>query len=516
MDNTSAKNIRVGAILTYLTQFLSIAISFVYVPIMLKMLGQAEYGLYSIVQSLISYLLMSEMGIGTTATRYNSKYIAQNDVDGQRTINGMFFKLYLGIAAVCVVVAMVIFLCLDRIYARYSAQSLRLIKVLFVIAVINLVIIFVFRIFNAIVIAYEEYIFLKVVTLIQTVLGPVGMLLVLFLGYRSIGMLCITTALSLLFGLVQMFFCLKKYHISFSFQNHDSALFRKVLSFTIFVFINSLATQMMMNSDKLVISIIMTEYAVAVYAIVMQFHTYSYNFANVLSGFYLPRFTKNVVQTKGVNDALMADILKAGRIQVLVAGLIFGGFLAIGKPFIIRWVGMDYLQAYWLTVIVLITETVGASQSMFNSLMQAMNLHKVRALLSLTLSLVKIGLTVIFTMKFGLLGCAVAFFLGWMIKQIVFNLYYWKWVGIDIPAFWKKMLKLFLPLTAVVIILYVAAMAVQQILPANSYLMLVAYAGCYTVLYGLILWVTALNREEKDMLLAVIRKVKRQCGANNV
>ena len=35
--------------MTYITQFLSIAISFVYVPIMLRMLGQAEYGLYSIV-----------------------------------------------------------------------------------------------------------------------------------------------------------------------------------------------------------------------------------------------------------------------------------------------------------------------------------------------------------------------------------------------------------------------------------------------------------------------------------
>ena len=135
MDNASAKNIKAGAILTYITQFLSIAISFVYVPVMLKLLGQAEYGLYSIVQSLISYLQMSEMGIGTTATRYNSKYIAQNDVDGQRMINGMFLKLYLGIAAVCVAVSTVLFFCLDHIYAKYSAESLHLIKILFVIAV---------------------------------------------------------------------------------------------------------------------------------------------------------------------------------------------------------------------------------------------------------------------------------------------------------------------------------------------------------------------------------------------
>ena len=504
----SAKNIRAGAILTYLTQFLSIAISFVYVPIMLKMLGQAEYGLYSIVQSLVSYLQMSEMGIGTTATRYNAKYIAQNDNDGQKNINGMFFKMYLGIAAVCILVATVLFFCLDGIYAKYSPESLQLIKILFVIGVANLVITFVFKIFNAIVIAYEEYIFLKIITLIQTIMGPVGMLLVLFLGYRSIGMLCVTTLLSLLFGLVQMIFLLKKYKISFSFRNHNPALFKKILSFTLFVFVNSLATQLMMNSDKLVISIVMTEYAVAVYAIVMQFHTYSYNFANVLSGFYLPRFTKGVVQEKGVSAELMADIQKTGRIQVLVAGLIFGGFLAIGKSFILCWVGAEYAQAYWLTVIVLITETIGASQSMFNALMQAMNLHKTRALLSILVSVFKIILTVVFTIYFGLLGCAVAFLLGWLVKQFVFNVYYWR-VGIDIPAFWKKMLRLFLPLGIVTIVLYFAATFVQTIFPASNYLRLAIYAVCYTVLYLILLWFIALNREEKSMVLGTLQRIRR-------
>lgn len=506
MDNTSSRNIRVGAILTYITQFLSIAISFVYVPIMLRMLGQAEYGLYSIVQSLISYLQMSEMGIGTTATRYNSKYIAQDDREGQKTINGLFLKLYLGIAGICVVIATVLYFCLDFIYAKYSAESLQLIKTLFMIAVLNLVITFVFKIFDAIVIAYEEYIFLKIITLIRTILGPVGMLTVLFLGYRSIGMLWVTTAISLLFGLTQMFFCLKKYHISFALRAHDPVLFKKIFTFTIFVFINSLATQLMTNSDKLVISIVMTEYAVAVYSVVMQLHVYSYNFSNVLSGFYLPKFTKNVMQERNVSPELMADIQKTGRIQVLVAGLIFGGFLAIGKPFISCWVGPDYVQAYWLTVIVLSTETVGASQSMFESLMQAMNLHKTRAVLNLVIAVFKIVLTVIFTVNFGLMGCAVAFFLGWMIRQVIFNLYYWKRVGIDIPTFWKGMLKLFLQLMITVCILSFGAIALQKFLPAESYLTLAVYGVCYSILYLAAIWTAVLNRDEKSLILRFVTK----------
>ncbi len=510
MENSSAKNIKVGAILTYLTQFLSIAISFVYVPIMLGKLGQSEYGLYSIVQSLIAYLQMSEMGIGTTATRYNSKYIGEGNLDGQKKINGMFFKMYLGIAAICVVAASVLYLFLDNIYADYSADSIRLIKILFVIAVINLVITFVFQIFNAIVIAYEEYIFLKVITLVQTIIGPVGMLAVLFMGFRSIGMLCVTTAVSLLFGLAQMMFCLKKYKIEFSFRGHDSALFKKILSFTIFVFINSLATQLMMNSDKVVISIIMTEYAVAVYAIVMQFHVYSYNFSNVLSGFYLPRFTKIIAKEKTVSAELSDDLVRTGRIQVFVAGLIFGGFLAIGQPFIIRWVGPEYSEAYWLTVIVLLTEVVGASQSMFNSLMQAMNLHKTRALLSLSVSVVKIIITVIMAIYLGLLGCAIAFFVGWVIKQIVFNVYYARRVGLDIKGFWFKMCRMFLPLAVTVTVLFALSTIAQRFIPATSYPALIAYALVYCVFYVAIMWFIALNSYERSVLLGAFKKFRRK------
>lgn len=509
MVNSSTKNIKIGAVLTYVTQFLSIAISFVYVPIMLSKLGQSEYGLYSIVQSLISYLQMSEMGIGTTATRYNSKYISENDIEGQKSINGMFFKMYIGIAVVCAAVGTALFSFLDVIYSNYSLENIRLIKILFIIALINLIITFVFKIFNAIIIAYEEYIFLKVIILIQTIIGPIGMLAVLYLGFRSIGMLCVNTTISLLFGLVQMLFCLKKYKIGFVFKSNDKNLFKKILSFTIFVFINSMATQLMMNSDKVVISIIMTEYAVAIYAIVVQFHIYGYNFSNVLSGFYLPRFTKVIAKEKQVTSELFNELVKTGRIQVLVSGLIFGGFLAIGEPFIVRWVGIEYVEAYWLTVIVLFTEVVGASQSMFNSLMQAMNLHRVRALLSMSLSIVKIIITVILTMQFGLMGCAIAFFIGFVIKQVVFNVYYQRRVGIDVIKFWTNMLKLYVPLGLTTLLLYLGATLMQKKIAATTYPVLILYAIIYTVLYVAIMWIIALDADEKALLVNVFKKTRR-------
>ena len=161
MEQSSSKNIKIGSIITYINQFLSIAISLVYVPIMLHKLGQSEYGLYALVQSIITYLQMTEMGIGTTATRYNSKYIADGDKEGQKTINGMFFVLYLIIAGACLLIGSVVYFFLPSIYSSYSVANIALIQKLFIIAMVNLLISFAFKIFNSVILAYEKFILIK-------------------------------------------------------------------------------------------------------------------------------------------------------------------------------------------------------------------------------------------------------------------------------------------------------------------------------------------------------------------
>ena len=50
--SNETKNIRIGIVLSYANQFLSIAISLFYVPVMLSSLGQKQYGLYALAQSL--------------------------------------------------------------------------------------------------------------------------------------------------------------------------------------------------------------------------------------------------------------------------------------------------------------------------------------------------------------------------------------------------------------------------------------------------------------------------------
>ncbi|MCI5868277.1 MAG: hypothetical protein MR224_02015 [Dorea sp.] len=66
--------LKAGALLSYVNLGFSCIIPLLYTPIMLSILGQSEYGLYSLSNSVISYLSLLNFGMGTAVTRYITKF----------------------------------------------------------------------------------------------------------------------------------------------------------------------------------------------------------------------------------------------------------------------------------------------------------------------------------------------------------------------------------------------------------------------------------------------------------
>lgn len=65
---------KIGVVLSYLTQTVHMVVNLIYTPIMLRLLGQSEYGLYQLVYSAVSYLSLLSFGFGNSYLRYYSIY----------------------------------------------------------------------------------------------------------------------------------------------------------------------------------------------------------------------------------------------------------------------------------------------------------------------------------------------------------------------------------------------------------------------------------------------------------
>lgn len=87
--------IKAGALLSYITLILNSVIALLYTPFMTFKLGQAEYGLYSLVASIISTLTVLDLGFGNAVIRYTAKFKAENkEKRTRKDVWNVFYYLF--------------------------------------------------------------------------------------------------------------------------------------------------------------------------------------------------------------------------------------------------------------------------------------------------------------------------------------------------------------------------------------------------------------------------------------
>ena len=153
-----SNQLRIGVVLSYVNLIISTVIPFFYTPIVLKLLGQAEYGLYSLASSVIGYLSLLSFGFGNTITRYLSKYRAEGDMESERKTAGFFLLVYGGLSVLVLLCGVIISqnaaLFFDKSLTSAEMEKLR---VLTLIMAVNTAISFPYSVFFAIMTLLYSY-----------------------------------------------------------------------------------------------------------------------------------------------------------------------------------------------------------------------------------------------------------------------------------------------------------------------------------------------------------------------
>ena len=65
---------KTGSVLSYVALFVNVLVQLLYTPFLISKIGQSEYGLFSIVSSIIGYLAVLDLGFGSAIVVYTTKY----------------------------------------------------------------------------------------------------------------------------------------------------------------------------------------------------------------------------------------------------------------------------------------------------------------------------------------------------------------------------------------------------------------------------------------------------------
>ena len=129
---SSKKQIKRAALISYLSIGVNIIIGLLYTPWMVREIGQANYGLFTLATSFIS-LFMMDFGISGALSRYLSKFRAEQKLEEAKKILGATYSLYIVIDFIALATLSVLYLFLEDIYAELSQNEIALFKTLFLI-----------------------------------------------------------------------------------------------------------------------------------------------------------------------------------------------------------------------------------------------------------------------------------------------------------------------------------------------------------------------------------------------
>ena len=176
--------VRLGAVLSYVSMGLSTLISLIYTPIMLGRLGETEYGVYGAVGPIISYLLLLSMGLGSAYIRYYSQAKVAKDRREMAKLNGMFLVTLSLLGLVLLALGFFLAAHPQMVFGtKWAPEELALGAKLLRIMTLNAALSFPFSVFESHVNIHERYLFLKAVTMAKSVLSPLISIPLLLLGF---------------------------------------------------------------------------------------------------------------------------------------------------------------------------------------------------------------------------------------------------------------------------------------------------------------------------------------------
>lgn len=496
------KEIKIGALLQYIQMGLSIVISFLYTPLMLRILGQAEYGLYNLASSIISYLSLLSLGFGASYIRYHTIYKKQFP-ERLKNLNGLYLFVFTAVGVIVLIAGVFLSFNVSLFFnSTYTPHDISVARVLMVFLSINLAISFPMSLFSSYVTSQEKFIFQKLLNMGKTVLSPAISIAALFLGYGSIGLVAVATLVSIIVDFVNVFYCFKKLRMRIALKNIEWGVFKDVFVFSLFIAINQIIDQINWQTDKIILGKMISASAVSVYAIGSVFNTYYIQFSTAISTLFIPKINRIVVSDKCNQNMELTKLMTCvGRIQFFVLALILLGFIFFGKPFIKLWAGPEYSESYYVALLLMIPETIPLIQNIGIEIQRAKNKHQFRSIVYLAMAIINVGISIGLVYRFGIIGAAVGTAISLIVaNMLIMNVYYHMKMKINMLYFWKNILAIFPAL-----IIPIISGILLSFVEIDSILSLAGSVITFSFIYVTSIFAFGLNQEEQSAVKKVLK-----------
>jgi O-antigen/teichoic acid export membrane protein len=380
-------------------------LTFFVAPLLVHGLGDARYGIWALVESIIGYLGLFDLGVGAALVRYGAQHHAKNERLALNRLFSTSIAFYAIVGALVFVTSTVLALVWERPFgvAPDLAHDMRW---LLVIAGFNLGAGFPLSAYTSILSGLERYTTRVVIQLGGGLVSFVLFMVILGQGGGLISVVIATTAVSLCQYLATLFAVRRlvpELTFQFRFINRDT--FRAIRGYGLFFFIALLGYRVSFRTSAIIIGAFLPAQFITFYVIAVRLVDYARDASSSLTTGFMPAVS--AWQAQGRQSEIRDLWLDGTRWVLYLALPLFIGLLMLGWMFLALWLGAKYAnQSYGTLAILAICLVCSAFLHPSDRVLQGTGSVRALALFSVVQASFNLGLSLVLVIPMGIEGVA--------------------------------------------------------------------------------------------------------------
>ena len=258
---------------------------------------------------------------------------------------------------------------------------------------------------------------------------------------------------NVVFIILKYFIIKNKTLIKVDFTYKDRQTMRDLFDYSVWMTVMSLAQRLIFNIMPSLIAALIGSVQVTLFSLASVIEGYVYTFTDAINGMFLPKISRIIVG-ENPKENLSALLCKVGKFHVYTLGLMFVGFVCVGKEFVNLWLGDGYEMVYICAVILILPSLIDTPQQIAKTALLATDVVKEQGIIYLVMAICNILFAAILLPTIGIVGGAISVCIAYFVRTICLNILYYKKLQIDLKKYFASTYGIWLFVVLVVAVIY--------------------------------------------------------------
>jgi len=474
-------------------------VGFFLTPFVIHHLGDRMYGLWVLVGTFIGYYGLLDLGLGNAITRYVARALGKGDREECGTVFSTALQLYICLGVVVVALSAV-FAFLSSFLAHSQQDAALFWKVILILG-FSVAFSFPANVYAGLLGAELRQDCMALTEILTQLLRTSLIIAVLMGGGKVLALawvtfLCNVPRMASYVALTRRQFPWLRYRP----QPWIGKWTKTLMSYGAFASISTVSDQLRVNADAFVVTAYVGLAAVTHFRIAGFMASCFVNLMIAVVGGIQPWFSR--MEGMGNHQAIRGTLLFATKLSISVASFVGFALVAWGKPFIQRWMGSSYLDAYPCLVVLSLGYVIALGQSPSRLLLYGISKHKIFALINSVDGIANLGLSIWLARTLGIFGVALGTFIPTLvIKLTVQPLYVCHVSGTPFIQYLRELVRsLLLAGLALVVPVVISVRFVTA-----TYTNLAVVGSVSLICYAVVTYFLQFTRQQREIIREAVR-----------